>query len=102
MFSSSSIKDLNASIVSVTVTATRTLAKMAVFLLLLLRHEMAALWIPTRGPVAIACEKHGARVRKRNETRVFTPSDTTGGFSPIPRGPEDSQLYFLCIIISIQ
>lgn len=65
----------------------------------LLCHEVAVPWIPTCGPLTLACEKRGARVRNRNETQVITPSDTT---SPIPRGPEVSPLYFPSIIRSIK
>lgn len=58
-----------------------------VFFFFLLCHEVVVPWIPTCGPLALACEKCGAWVRNRNETQVITPSDTIG---PIPRGPEVS------------
>ena len=44
----------------------------------LLCHEMVVPWIPTCGPLTLACEKRGAQVRNRNETQVISPSDTTG------------------------
>lgn len=41
-------------------------------------------------------------VRNRDDTQVITPSDTPGGFSPIPRGPKVSSVYFLSKIRSVK
>lgn len=33
-------------------------------------------WIPTCGPLPLACEKHAPQVRNRDDTQIITPTDT--------------------------
>lgn len=106
MFLLSPIEDLDSShplcsIVSVTVRATRALANMAVvFSCFVMRWRCLEFLLAAPLPL------HARNVVLESEIgmkrKSSLPQTAPGGFSPIPRGPKVSPLYFLSIIRSIK